>query len=812
MATQFPEPIQVPIVDPLEQEINQSIDRMIFLLNQRRIHLLTTLRNKREETRANQVACQQMKQQLEETRALVEGKMTHNQLHSISDRLVAEMQTKLAELHLNTPPPHVLRFLCDTQDLERSINRLGEISQQEIHPIPHIPVIPKYAEFQQPIVTVGITGSAPGEFKGPSGVAIEPESGHIYVADMLNNRIQIFSQSGDYLNQFGNQHLKKPWGILIHEDNIYVTDIVHYAIFLFKLPDLTMIKRVGKEGSGSEEFNNPRQPAISPNTHLYVPDYNNNRLQILTTNLVFTDTLEHKTMTGPIDVKFTNNEMFVLSLKDNPCIHVFTLSGEKSYSLITGELGMQVGRAYFFCLDGHNNIIISDCLTNNIKVFSPEGDLLHKIGQRGHKAGMFVTTNQNTSIEQLSAHLQTTNQNTVYTSQLIKLVEANLLARIELIEKSSQEGVNRLNQLFDHVTQKQSDIVLKLEPLLENINNNISTTSQEVLCVTTALTEIKEELRQIRNKQDSILLLPNQSDARVTRDPLDFQDRPKEGESQVGQLWDLLEKKPEIVSHKPDTILPSEPTAFTPVKLRPSSAFQLSVTQAESCLGSKLTNQMSIDSQSITSLDPLSSLPTSHSSMVQSLYPQQSMPPSITPVPVSQLLQPSLMHIQSLQSIPAVSHYPPHSYSNIMSNQSNVQYPPQSMVQSNPQLPLQSAVPSNPQLPLQPAVQSNPQLPLQPAVQSNPQLPLQSAVQSNPQLPLQSAVQSNPQLPLQSAVQSNPQLPLQSAVQPNSPLNPQQHAYLQMLQKQLGSNPQSLTPDQLMIIQKQLLLLSQTHQ
>ncbi|KAI6658089.1 PEP-CTERM domain protein [Oopsacas minuta] len=304
------------------------------------------------------------------------------------------MQTKLAELHLNTPPPHVLRFLCDTQDLERSINRLGEISQQEINPIPHIPVIPKYAEFQQPIVAVGKEGSAPGEFKGPRGVAIEPESGHIYVADQYNNRIQIFSQSGDYLNHFGNQHLKEPWGILIHEDNIYVTDIEHHAIFLFKLPDLTMIKRVGKEGSGSEEFNNPRQPAISPNTHLYVPDYSNNRLQILTTNLVFTDTLEHQTMTGPIDVKFTNNEMFVLSCEDNPCIHVFTLSGEKSRSLITGGIGigMQVEVAYFFCLDGHNNIIISNCWADSIKVFSPEGDLLHEIGQRGqrgHKAGMF---------------------------------------------------------------------------------------------------------------------------------------------------------------------------------------------------------------------------------------------------------------------------------------------------------------------------------------------------------------------------------------------------------------------------------------
>ncbi|KAI6649661.1 hypothetical protein LOD99_6665 [Oopsacas minuta] len=104
-----------------------------------------------------------------------------------------------------------------------------------------------------------------------------------------------------------------------------------------------MIKRVGQVGSGSEEFNHPRQPAISPYQHLYVPDYINNRLRILTTNLVFNDSLHHETMTAPVDLKFTNDEMFVLSSKDTVCIHVFTLSGEKPRSLLTGGIGKQVG-------------------------------------------------------------------------------------------------------------------------------------------------------------------------------------------------------------------------------------------------------------------------------------------------------------------------------------------------------------------------------------------------------------------------------------------------------------------------------------
>ena len=381
----------MPIVDPVATAINQSIDRLVLFLEQRRVQLLTELRETREEMGANRVARQQMEQQIAETRAFLEGQMTHNELHSMQEKMVADLETKMAQLQANAPPPQEVRFLCDTRDLEEHIAHLGEIVRLDVPPIPPMPEIPNYATFQQPIVAVGKHGSAPGELNWPYGVSIELESGHIYVADMNSKRIQIFSQTGDYLNQFGHQHLIKPHGILIHQDSFYVTETFYHAIFLFKLPDLTMIKRVGKKGSGNKAFNIPGQLAISPNQLLYVADKDNNRLQILSANLAFQGSLKHQTMSRPLDVKFSNNEIFVLSLRNNPCIHVFSLSGEKSRSLVTGGgIGMQVEGAYCFCLDGQNNIVISDCSAHNIKVFSPAGDLLHTIGQEGHEAGMFI--------------------------------------------------------------------------------------------------------------------------------------------------------------------------------------------------------------------------------------------------------------------------------------------------------------------------------------------------------------------------------------------------------------------------------------
>ena len=411
MATQYPESlgvpeelVELPFFDPVENTIHQSIDHLIFLLNQRRFHLITSLRDKRDEIRANQAGREQIDRQLVESRVLLEGLMTHNVLHSMQEKIFNELETKQAEIHAALAQK--LSYVCNTHEIEECINRLGEIVQTDIVPNPQNPPnppdlptppnlpmpqiqiqtlsVPNYSALYQPTVAVGNDGSAPGEFKRPLGLAVDPVSEYIYIVDNNNRRIQIFSQTGDYLNELTSTHLEKPWGILIHKDNIYVTDCRHNTILQFHLPSLTLVKRVGKEGSGKKHFNYPSQLAISPDQHIYIADQRNHRIQIMTTSLSFKNSLRHLNMSHPMDVKFSNKELFVLS-NENPCIKVFSLSGEMIRSLVTKGKGQQIQKAWFFCLDAHNNIIISDLVQHMIKVFSPRGDLIHSIHQAGHE-------------------------------------------------------------------------------------------------------------------------------------------------------------------------------------------------------------------------------------------------------------------------------------------------------------------------------------------------------------------------------------------------------------------------------------------
>ena len=82
--------------------------------------------------------------------------------------------------------------------------------------------VSKWSKEGKFIMAWGHTGSAPGEFNVPHTIAIESR-GRLFVGDRANNRIQVFDQSGKFLDewtQFG-----RPSGIAItKDDTIYVAD------------------------------------------------------------------------------------------------------------------------------------------------------------------------------------------------------------------------------------------------------------------------------------------------------------------------------------------------------------------------------------------------------------------------------------------------------------------------------------------------------------------------------------------------------------------------------------------------------------
>jgi DNA-binding beta-propeller fold protein YncE len=141
------------------------------------------------------------------------------------------------------------------------------------------------------------TGAAPSPtqsnlnrwFNAPAGVAVDPDSGDIYVADSNNNRIQKFSGDGVFLTKWGSQgsangQFSVPIGITVDADgDVYVSDQFNHRIQKFE-PTGKFITKWGSFGSGTDPLdgllNSPGGVGVnSAGNFLYVADASNHRIQ-----------------------------------------------------------------------------------------------------------------------------------------------------------------------------------------------------------------------------------------------------------------------------------------------------------------------------------------------------------------------------------------------------------------------------------------------------------------------------------------------------------------------------------------------------
>ena len=379
MAVRFPDPIHP--VDPVELEINQLFDRLIACLQQRRMSLLATYRDTRAQIAARHTARAREVEELVAFKAHTEQSLQMNELRETQERILAEIEQKLAEVRVPQPETHVV-FRGNCGHLVQLIAGVGELVEEEV------PVVPRY-EDMRPIVAVGKKGQAPGELCYPNGVAVDENTDLIYVAEGFGSpRVSIFSETGALINTFSHEDMRWPWGIAIHRGNLYVTDTGAHAVFRFKIEaDMRLVAKLGSVGSGVGQFYYPQGLTVSPNGDVFIADYDNHRIQILDDSLHFQRSITHQTMERPRDIKLTPDEVFVLS-EGSPCILVFSHAGEKIRSLITRGRGGQIGSAYFFCLDKKQNFLISEYGNGQVRIFSKEGTHLHTIGQPGHEVGM----------------------------------------------------------------------------------------------------------------------------------------------------------------------------------------------------------------------------------------------------------------------------------------------------------------------------------------------------------------------------------------------------------------------------------------
>ena len=380
MAVQYP--IGHPAVDPVEHHINYIFDCLIFQLNKRRAELLRYIRGTREDKRAAERERLTIISELTEAQEVLHTELRKNILQPMKRKWIVKLECKKRESIVDISVEVQFELKCVTRELERSISRLGEIPEVSVY-------VPHYSTCYTRVVATGKKGDAPGELYSSLGVAIHEDTHQIFVANRGNHRVEIFSETGEFLYQLDIGQLSKPWGIAIHGDSVYVSCYGDHTVSKFSLTELCHVRRIGGDGSNNGQFISPRQLTTDSIGRVFIADYGNYRICIHDPDLNHLRNITHQSISYPSDVKVSCGRLYVLCPNDNPCLLVLTLEGDKLHSLITRGEEMDVLSSLFFCLDPLNNFVLSDSKSHSIRVFSPEGNLLHTIGREGHQQGMF---------------------------------------------------------------------------------------------------------------------------------------------------------------------------------------------------------------------------------------------------------------------------------------------------------------------------------------------------------------------------------------------------------------------------------------
>src|SRR5204862_6890999 len=110
--------------------------------------------------------------------------------------------------------------------------------------------------------------------------------GVVYVADRINNRIQIFTREGKFLRQVrltneGSTVVPVPAGFAFSPDPrqqfLYVVDSGPMRVVIFDRAAMTQIGVIGAKGSGVGEFDIVHHMAADSKGNLYTAEIVNNR-------------------------------------------------------------------------------------------------------------------------------------------------------------------------------------------------------------------------------------------------------------------------------------------------------------------------------------------------------------------------------------------------------------------------------------------------------------------------------------------------------------------------------------------------------
>ena len=223
------------------------------------------------------------------------------------------------------------------------------------------------------------------DFDSVGGITIDTNL-NIYITDLGNKRIMIYSFDGDYLTSLKHNFITSLHSIAISDHCIVVTQPGYGNIVKFET-------EYGP-GVSQNEFrimNFPSGLTIDENGDIFVADCGNNRVAVFENNLELKRYFGYSELRNPRDVFIQSNKVYVSDSNKDFHIHVFTKSGELLKNFIARDA---TGNLYFCVNNFSSTIILSNANRCEIVFYTMEGEQLPLyLFTRGRPTGCVVGLN-----------------------------------------------------------------------------------------------------------------------------------------------------------------------------------------------------------------------------------------------------------------------------------------------------------------------------------------------------------------------------------------------------------------------------------
>jgi DNA-binding beta-propeller fold protein YncE len=155
-----------------------------------------------------------------------------------------------------------------------------------------------------------------------------------------------------------------------------------HAIHAFRVADGSRLRVIGGAGDGPLQFKLPRQVWVASDDFVFVAEFGNNRVQVLTPRLDFHGFVGVGQLSTPAGV-CADDDVVVVSERDAHRISVFSrgdgalLRRFGSLGSGDGQLDIPLGLCF---MSGHRHVAVADNNNSRVSVFSVEGEFVRHVG------------------------------------------------------------------------------------------------------------------------------------------------------------------------------------------------------------------------------------------------------------------------------------------------------------------------------------------------------------------------------------------------------------------------------------------------